>query len=165
MKKFVLFISILFLALPIIGKADSITLNSDETLQVPTSKKMDWYVDHIDADAELMRIRYRWRGDAGEVIVLENRRDAWQVWECRNIEVPGTNAECTDAGVPYECCTGVGTGTCDDMIDTCFSDVFGYVVDSGNPMLPIAIGIGLRTLIWNQMKQDILTGGNDGTFD
>jgi len=47
--------------------------------------------------------------------------------------------------------------------DTCFTDVFTFQIraqDVGTP-----IGVGLRTLIWNRMKQDILTGGNDGSFD
>ena len=163
MKKIILVLFAVLLFIPVLGFADSITLTDDEVLQVPTSKHMDWYVDRIDVDRKLLRIRYRWRGDNQEIIRLQDTKSAWLAWECRNIEVPGTNAECVGVGDPYECCTGVGTGTCDDMIDTCFSDVFGFEIRTQD--VGTGIGVGLRTLIWNQMKQDVLTGGNDGVFN
>jgi hypothetical protein len=142
--------------------ADRITLDSAETIDNPQAVALDWYVDRIDALNKTLTIKYRWI-DANET-PIRNRDSfqSWHTWQCRNIEVPGTNAECIAAGDPYECCTGAGTGTCDDMQDTCFSDVFGFNIRTQD--VGTSIGIGLRALIWNQMKQDILTTGNDGSF-
>ena len=47
--------------------------------------------------------------------------------------------------------------------DSCFTDVFSFQIRQQD--VDTSIGAGLRTLIWNQMKADVLTGGNDGTFD
>lgn len=153
----------ILLFVPVLIFADSLTLDTEETLQVPTSRHMDWYIDRIDVDAKLLRIRYRWRGNNQEVIWITGARSPWLTWECRNIEVPGENIDCVAAGDPHPCCTGVGIGTCDDMEDTCFTDVFGFVIRAQD--VGTGIGVGLRTLIWNQMKQDVLTPGNDGNFD
>jgi len=144
--------------------ADSITLNSSEDLSVPSSQKIGgWYIDLISQSSKTLVVKYYWEDSSGKPIILDGKRNAWLTWECRNIEVPGTNAECTDIGVPYECCTGAGTGTCDDMIDTCFTDVFGFEIRAQD--VGTTIGIGLRDLLWNKMKVDILSGGNDGSFD
>ena len=160
MRKLCILLALLLV--PIYGNSDTINLDSTETLQVPTSQKIsDWQIVLIDASAKVMRIKYRWRDASNDVIDFDN--SGWKYWTCQDVEVPGTNAECIDTGDPYPCCTGAGTGTCDDMLDTCFTDVFSFDIraqDVGTP-----IGVGLRQLIWNQMKQDILTGGNDGTFE
>jgi len=153
----------LILVCPALVCADSITLNTNETLSVPESARIsDWEIIKINADQKIMTIRYRWRAGDDTVVQLGNRQ-GWQFWTCQDRETPGTNAECLAAGDPYECCTGVGTGTCDDLLDSCFSDVFGFTIRSQD--VGTKIGIGLRTLIWNQMKQDVLSGGNDGAFD
>lgn len=144
--------------------ADSITLTSPETLSTPTSQKIGrWYISYISAFSKTLQVRYYWEDSNGSPISLEGNRDAWQTWSCQDIEVGGENADCTALGEPHPCCTDVGTGTCDDMSDTCFTDVFSFEIRQQD--VGTGIGIGLRTLIWNQMKQDILTGGNDGTFD
>jgi len=70
---------------------------------------------------------------------------------------------CTGANEPWDCCTGSETGTCPEILDTCFTDVFSFSIRTQD--VGTSIGLGLRTLIWNQMKNDILTGVNDGTFD
>jgi len=46
--------------------------------------------------------------------------------------------------------------------DECFSDVFTFQVREVD--VGTSIGHGLRTLIWNKMRPDILTGANNGTF-
>ena len=165
MKRFLMFCIALSLFIPLPIGADDITLDNPETLATPTSQNLKWYIDYISAEHKTLTVVYWWVDDNGNVIQTKSGRSPKLYWSCRDIEVPGENAECLDLADPFPCCTGAGTGTCDDMLDTCFSDVFGYVVDSENPMLPIAIGIGLRTLIWNQMKQDVLTPGNDGSFN
>jgi hypothetical protein len=121
----------------------------------------DWYVSYISAATKTLTVRYYWEDATGNPIQLDNR-SAWQTWSCRDIS-QGDNASCTAAGEPWDCCTGAGTGTCPEAVDTCFSDVFGFQIRAQD--VGTSIGIGLRTLIWNQMKVDILTGGNDGSFD
>ena len=153
---------LVLLALPCWALADRITLTDEETLSTPQAKYMDWHVSKIDAATKSLQVTYRWRNATEGTIFLGGRND-WQTWTCRDIETPGENAECTDSLVPYECCTGLGTGTCDGMDDTCFTDVFGFIIrtqDAGTKM-----GVGLRTLIWNKMQADVLTGGNTGTFE
>ena len=160
MKRLIVVLALL--AVPCWVLADTVTLDSPQVLSTPSATKMDWYISRIDAQTKTLRVTYRWRDATDGTIHLGSRTD-WQTWSCRDIEVPGENADCTDALVPHDCCTGVGTGTCDDMEDECFSDVFGFIIrtqDVGTKM-----GVGLRTLIWNKMKADVLTGGNDGTFE
>ena len=161
MKK-AFFIALCLVLLPVFAQADRITLDQEETLSVPTSNRLRWIVDEIDAQRQMMKVKYCWLDSEGQSIVLSDGRTCHSWW-CRDIEVPGTNAECVGEGDPYECCTGVGTGTCDDMLDTCFSDVFRFEIRQQD--VGTKIGVGLRQLIWNQMKDDILTPGNDGSFE
>ena len=123
---------------------------------------MDWHISKIDAGNKYLEVTYRWLDAAGEPILLANRR-TWQVWRCRNIvDNPDTvDEECLGIGDPWECCTGVGTGNCDETL-TDFSDIFSFKIRAQD--VGISIGVGLRTLIWNKMKGDILTPGNDGIF-
>lgn len=46
---------------------------------------------------------------------------------------------------------------------TCFTDVFSFQVRSQD--VGTAIGAGLRQLIWNKFRADVLTGSNNGTFE
>ena len=92
-------------------------------------------------------------------VVSDNK--GWNTWNCVNTPVPGENSECVAEDDPYDCCSGEGTGTCDDMLDTCFSDVFGFVIRSQDVGTPL--GQGLRTLIYNAWRDDVIPG-NDGTF-
>jgi hypothetical protein len=46
---------------------------------------------------------------------------------------------------------------------TCFTETFGFAIRAQD--VGSAIGVGLRNLLWNKMKADVLTGGNDGTFE
>jgi hypothetical protein len=149
--------------------ADSITLTQEETISVPTTQKIGgWYIDYISAAEKTMTIKYFWQDAQGEAIYPKGSRTIWQSWDCKDRSAdlnPVNNVQCTAAGVPDACCTGVGVGTCDDLtiMDSCFSDVFLFEIrpqDAGT-----TIGLGLRTLTWNEMKKDILTGGNDGSFD
>ena len=49
---------------------------------------------------------------------------------------------------------------CDDQ---CFRDVFGFLIRPED--VDCKVGIALRKLIWFHFKQDVLTPGNDGTFE
>ena len=57
---------------------------------------------------------------------------------------------------------GWRTWRCTNNEETCFSDVFSFQVRTQD--VGTSIGVGLRTLIWNKFRSDIL-GANDGTFD
>jgi len=167
MKKLIVLLVFIGLLIPVLAISDSITLTSPETLQVPTSQKLDWYIDRIDASAKLLRVAYRWRGSSGEVISL-GTRNPWMTWDCRNRPaIPAFDVgTCLDVADPHPCCTGLGTGSgcpAGTPADTCFSDVFGFTIRTQD--VGTGIGVGLRTLIWNKMRQSILTGANNGTFD
>ena len=159
MKK--LFLILLCLCLIPFGVlfADTITLNTPETLSVPTAPTLKWKIILIDAEEKMLRIAYQWRDAFDDAVRVNNQRDAWYLWDCRT--VIRDNAQCIAEKNPWSCCTGAGTGDCTS--ETCFDDVFKFQIraqDEGT-----MIGVGLRTLIWNQFKQDILTPGNDGTFN
>jgi hypothetical protein len=158
MKKIIFALLILW---PRLAVADTVTLDSTEVLSTPNATTMDWHVSKIDAKSKTLTVTYRWRDDTGAPIFLGSRNQL-HTWHCRDIETPGENSECLDVEDPWECCTGLGTGACDGMEDTCFSDVFRFNIRSQD--VGTAIGVGLRTLIWDKMKADVLTGANDGSF-
>jgi len=143
--------------------ADTVLFTSPETIDTPTAVKMEWEVTKINASQQILKVGYRWL-DTNSKPIRDNDGRIYHVWTCRNKadSNPLTDAECTALGVPDECCTGAGTGDC-DIVDTCFSDVFGFSIRQQD--VGTSIGLGLRTLIWNQMKQDVLSGGNDGSFE
>lgn len=113
--------------------ADVVTLNSAETLQTPTSQKLNWKIALIDATTKTMIIHYRWI-DADNNTIKLNDRSGVNTWVCK-----------------------------DDGVDTCFSDIFGFQIRAQD--VGTKIGVGLRTLIWNHFKSEVLTPGNSGTFD
>ena len=162
MKKIILVIALLIF-LPFNVYADRIVLDNVEVLSTPNSTHLDWYVDKIDAGSKTLIVKYRWLDSNGDPIYLAGR-NLWHTWSVRDTADNPTTvaAECLGVGDPWECCTGVGTGDCDETI-TDFSDIFSFQVrqvDVGTP-----IGAGLRTLIWNKMKSEILTPGNSGSFE
>lgn len=164
-KLFLILVCVTFF--PVISIGDSIVLDSPETLQTPIATKLKWEIVSINAAKKNMRIKYRWVTSDNKDIYT-GRRSVDHYWNCRDRWQdlnPVSNDECVAAGDPDPCCTGAGTGTCDDLTqtDSCFSDVFGFQIRTQD--VGTGIGVGLRTLIWNQMKQDILTPGNDGTFE
>ena len=162
MKKLIVVLLGLFM-FPCLVLADSITLDSPETIVPLTWDRItDWSIERIDPAVDTLIVKYRRRN--GEVIVFDSScdRNGYKKWYCRNLS-QGNNEDCTDVDVPWDCCTGVGTGTCPEAISTCFNDVFGFQIRQQD--VGTGIGQGLKLLIWNTMKNDVLTGGNDGTFD
>lgn len=140
--------------------ADRVTFNSAVTLSTPSSPKMDWYIDYISALDQTLQVKYRWLDSNGSPILFDSGR-TWQMWECKNVAAQ-LEADCVSAGVPYPGCTGEGTGSGLDPGDDCFSDVFAFQIRSQD--VGTTIGTGLRTLIWNKFKSDVLPA-NTGTFD
>ena len=162
MKKIVLAVMLaVFLCVPVY--ADRINLNQEESIDAPVSQRLDWYIDYIDAATNTIIVEYRWI-DANETPIRD--RDSfrsWHTWIGHDIpDNPATDVtQCIGPGDPWPCCTGIGEGDCDETVTT-FSDIFRFEIRSQD--VGMKIGVGLRTLIWNKMKQDILTPGNDGTF-
>ena len=158
---FLFFVLIMFAHLSI---ADRIVLDADETIDTPTAKKMDWEIYKISAGDKVLAVKYRWIDSAGNPIRNRDSNRSWHKWMCRNIADlhDASTEDCTGAGEPAACCTGAGTGTCDDS-DMCFSDVFGFAIRTQD--VGTNIGVGLRSLIWTRMKDDVLSSGNDGDFE
>lgn len=120
--------------------AETITLNSNETFsKVATQIKFRSVT--IDNDAKTLKVRYSWR-DADGNNITPAAGGHIMTWTCAD------SADNPD--------------TPEDETDTCFSDTFGFAIRSQD--VGTKLGIGLRTLIWSKMKQDVLTAGNDGTF-
>lgn len=142
--------------------AGTVILDSPHQITPSVAEKIDWKVVDLDSDTQKVVIKWRWR-DSGSRVLMDTGSDryGWNTWTCENIEVPGENSECIDEGVPNDCCTGYQEGSCDDMIDTCFSDVFGFEVREQD--VGTSIGVGFRTLLWNRWRDDVIPG-NDGTF-
>lgn len=153
---------IILLLLPTLAHADRVTLTNPETLAVPTSALLDWRVTLIDAKARTLEVSYQWLDANLNAIRVNTAGQTWRVWICRD-RAAQLVANCTAPGNPYSCCTGPGTGTGCDPGSTCFSDVFGFVIRSQD--VGTKIGLGLRTLLWNKFKADLLAAGNSGTFD
>ena len=161
MKRFILLIMAV-VTLPTLGMAETIILNSPHEITPSTALGLEWKVETLNSESSQLVVKYRWRG-AGSRILMDVGSDnkGWNTWNCVNTPVPGENSECVAEGDPYDCCSGEGTGTCDDMLDTCFSDIFGFEIRSQDVGTPL--GQGLRTLIYNAWRDDVIPG-NDGTF-
>lgn len=157
-RLFLVLAAIVMLSAP--AGAERVILDSPQAIAAPTASEMEWFVDDLDSENRIVRVRYRWLQDDGMYIPLG--RKGWQYWICKDIKTTGENAMCLAAGDPWECCTGVGEGDCDGYDSTCFTDIFGFQIRSQD--VGTKIGVGLRTLIWNQFKQDILPT-NNGSFE
>jgi len=159
MKKLIIFAG-LMLGLMGMAYADTVTLNNTEEMFPPSATQIEFKRILIDLNAHHMIVWYSWR-DSGGVIQKDGK--IIHTWSIGNIsDDPETdNALCVGEGDPWPCCTGAGTGECDES-DPAFNNLFLFQVrqqDVGTP-----IGRGLRNLIWSRMKNDILSEGNDGSF-
>ena len=143
MKK-VLLIAFMFLIFGV-AQADRLTLTTPQTTAPPeaTSIEVAKYIFDIENRTnQLIVIFYYLDIDGNRIYGLNEKVE--QKFRCQNM-----------ADNP---------ATVEDETSTCWSDIIGYSIraqDEG-----VKIGIGLRTLIWNKMKNDptIVTPGNDGTF-
>ena len=151
-------IIIVMMAMPVM--AESVVLDAPQEIASPTVSKMEWVVDDLDSEKKMIRVKYRWIQDNGLYVPIGKK--GWNYWICKNIETRGENALCVGEGDPWECCTGVGTGDCDGYDSECFSDIFGFQIREQD--VGTSIGVGLRTLIWNRFKQDVLPT-NNGSFE
>jgi len=141
MKKLLIIVlsALLFAA---VSWADEITLNNPEALAPPTAVKIDFRQIKINLNPNWLELDFRFLDVNGEEILGPNGRTQ-RLWRCQNMIDNPTTPE--------------------NEASTCFTDLFMFVIraqDVGTP-----IGRGLRNLIWNKMKSDVLSGGNDGTFN
>lgn len=164
MRVFLISVLALLLLVPIETKAEEITLNTPETLEVPVAHKLNWTEVTLKRDRRQLIVRYQYL-DASDSPIRRTRGEVNYNWVCQDVEDdPATdNAQCTMDRFPWECCTGPGTGNCDET-DTCFSDIFQFEIRAQD--VGLMIGKGLRDLIWNKMKTDpsVISPGNDGSF-
>lgn len=161
-KLFVLFVSILIFAS--LSWADDVLLTNPETLSVPTAVILQVQNIRLDNIHKTLTVTYRWIAGDGSGPIRVANSDTWdRYWTCSDIaDDPSTDAAlCVGPGDPWPCCTGAGTGDCDET-DTCFSDTFGFTIRAQD--VGTRLGLGLRALIWSKMKIDILSPGNDGVF-
>ena len=138
-----------------------ITLDTPEVVDSPVATQLNWRKVIIEKGR--LVVEYQLLDSTGAPIRNAGSFQSNHRYVCENVPTPGENAECLGAGNPTPCCTGAGTGTCDGFDDTCFSDIFGFQIraqDVGTP-----IGVGLRSLLFNRFKADVLSPGNDGTFE
>jgi len=164
MKKFLVLVC--FVMLMGTASADVITLDNPEQLAVPTAPTMVWDYVYIDNQNKLMRVYYHWQNADGTRIKLDGKYTQ-QHWTCRDMdEIPAFDPlTCVDVDDPDDCCTGPGTGeNCypGEPALTCFTETFGFAIRPQD--VGTKIGIGLRQLIWFKMRDDVLSAGNDGTF-
>ena len=130
-----------------VAQADKITLNTPQLVAPPEATDIEvakYIFDIENRTNQLIVIFYYLDASGNRIYGLDEKIE--QKFRCRNIADNPSTAE--------------------DETSTCWSDVIRYAIrcpqDEGT-----IIGIGLRTLIWNKMKNDpsIVTPGNDGTFD
>ena len=152
---------IILLFLASVATAQDVTLSSPKNLDVPVATKVRWKEVKILPIEKKVIIKYEWLDADNTPIRQAGTFRSEQIFTCADVQTPGENAECTASGDPNPCCTGVGSGTCDGMVSTCFSETFGFTIrpqDAGQK-----IGVGLRTLLWNKLKAGIVPG-DTGTF-
>lgn len=130
--------------------ADRVQLDIPESLRPLSSQQLDWRITLIDIEAKKIVVKYRWLNPDGSTIALEGRSQ--ETWVCRDIETPIDNTDCVGADEPNTCCTGPGEGTCDGLIDDCFSNA--------SPQIR-----SFQRTIFNQFRDDVLSPGNDGTLE
>ena len=184
MRKSLIFMLIALFAVPFISIADTGTLDSPLTLQPQDAVTIEWDFN-LGTFENRVTGRHRWKAADGTVIYLpESDHRGWIQWTLRNYQrdsVPDySNGECTASGVPDACCTGEGTGTCDDLVDVqngdctadglvgtqavscCTAEDVGVCRGWSDTALfscgssacdNYIIGVGLRTLIMNQWKK------------
>jgi hypothetical protein len=143
--------------------ADVLVLDTPQQVASPMAYKVEVDIQGFDAKENLIQVRHRWLDENGVWIpVTGSDSRGWVTFNCKNVPVPGENAACLDVGDPWECCDGLGTGSCDELLDTCFSDVFRFKVRQQD--VGTSIGAGLRTLMMNKWKSKYLPD-NSGEFE
>lgn len=140
MKKFIILVFCIFVLYGI-GFAETVTLTNPQPVDSPEASTMDWRVIRLDSDAHILVVVYRWRDINGDII-YGGDTDGWHTWRCRNVA--------NDPETP------------EDETDTCFNDIFTFQIRQQD--VGTGIGHGLRALIWNSFRTDVL-GANNGTFD
>lgn len=157
MKKFLILVILMF-GICSMSYAQQGTLSAPVVLSVPTATKIDIRTMEIDSYNDVIRCTYRWVDDSGNPIyAVDNSGRQDLTWVCRNnLNTPV--ADCTGVGVPYHCCTGLGTGPTCVPKDMCYNAVAKFKIrtqDVDDSVMKL-----LRKRVLNRMKDDVplLTG-------
>lgn len=154
-------IFVCFLFATTIGYSQTIPLNSTETLAVPTATSVNIRKIEVNVNSKQIEVTYRFLDSNNNAIPMKEVAGIDRKWKC--FDLPAENvANCTGLEQPYKCCTGVGTGTDCFGGDLCWSNSYADDIKSGE----VDNKIGKRFLkrIWDLLKVNILTAGNDGTL-
>jgi len=169
--------------------ADTGTLSVAKQLQPLEATHFDWEFN-LGTEVNQIRGKHRWRASDDNIIHLPGAdHRGWIKWTLRNYqrdsEPDYTNDDCTASGVPDACCTGVGEGTCDDLVNVqngdctadglvgtqsascCTAEDVGVCRAWSDTVMfncgtsacdNMVVGPGLRTLIKNQWKRKYCVG-------
>lgn len=159
MKRILLAMAIVLVAVS--AQAQVLTLNTPETLAVPTAPKLFLKEVNINVQDQTVKVVYQFMTEDNQPIPMPRTSIVDRAWYCSN-RAAQLAENCTGLHEPYFGCTGVGIGENLDPGSTCFSDTFGFAVRSQD--VGVQIGKGLRALIWSKMRPDILTGTNNATL-
>lgn len=152
MKKF-LFIICLTIVLGIsqIGiAADIVNVDPPKSISPSTVDRLE-IIEYriIPGNPNVLVIRYRWQDVTSGEYSHQNRTQTFYIFN--HPDNPDTDVTlCTGPGVPFDCCTGIGAGDCDEST-TDFTDIFGYTIQAGD--IGKVLGPALKRAILNKLKQ------------
>lgn len=109
--------AVLFLSLAGYALGADYNLTAPKDLIPSQAESYSFRQIYGDADSKRVQLYYYWKDANGDVIrPYGNARDGKQIFECTDQDsVPDVrNLDCVALDDPHDCCTGLGTGTCDD---------------------------------------------------
>lgn len=159
MKKIALLVGLMILVFSFTAMAfDQVDLTVPRDVSPSTADKIRIVEYNIRVNPNRLIVTYRWYDSGSSSYAHQNK---YQILVIRNLaDDPATDVTlCTDVGVPFGCCTGVGTGDCDEST-TDFNDIFGYTIQAGD--VGTILGPRLKQAILNKMKTIM---GFEGDFE
>ena len=111
MKKIILVVIALLFSSTAYGQV--LTLNSPETLAVPTATKLDLRTVAINVTDQNITVTYRFIDADNQPIPVKGSNALDRTWRCQE-RAEQLAADCTAEHTPYWGCTGVGTGEEDE---------------------------------------------------
>jgi len=162
MKRIVILVLVAVLIAATMIQAQVITLNTKETVAVPTVDKIQIKNVNIDINGKSIEITYRFLDATNNAIPKMDTMSSERKWKC--FDKPAIDAgKCTGIGEPYECCTDVGKGNNCFTGDLCWTNSYSYIPKAEEADKSGIGGMFIKR-IWDLFKVSILTAGNDGTL-
>ena len=143
---------LLFVLIPVFASAQNLVTPKELIPSTAYSVRSDRYT--ANNEGKITRYYYQWRDQAGNIIrPYAGRNDGVNQMPCydwdRNPAV--ANSQCQGAGDPDPCCTGPGSGTCDDRL------LNSECVAKGDPLeCCVSPGIGICEC-WQYTKSTLIT--------